>query len=48
MLKGFYQGVRHPLAHTQGKKEKMIKAFEYLVMASLLCRRIDDMKKTTT
>lgn len=48
MLKGFYQGVRDPLAHTQGKKEKMIKAFEYLVVASLFCRRIDTTKKTTT
>ena len=48
MLKGFYQGVRHPLAHTQGKKEKMIKAFEYLVMASLFCRRIDDTNKITS
>ena len=48
MLKGFYQGVRHPLAHTQGKKEKMIKAFEYLVMASLFCRRIDDANKITS
>lgn len=47
MLKGLFQGVRHPLAHTQGKKEKMIKAFEYLVMASLFCRRIDDTNKTT-
>ena len=45
MLKGFYKGVRNPLAHTQGKKEIMIKAFEYLVMASLFCRRIDETKK---
>lgn len=45
MLKGFYKGVRNPLAHTQGKKEIMIKAFEYLVMASLFCRRIDETKE---
>jgi len=48
MVKAFFQGVRSPLAHTQGKKEKMIKTFEYLVMASLFCRRIDDTKKTTS
>jgi len=47
MLKGLFQGVRHPLAHTQGKKEKMIKAFECLAMASLFCRRIDDTNKNT-
>lgn len=47
MLRGLFQGVRHPLAHTQGKKEKMIKAFECLVMASLFCRRIDDTNKNT-
>lgn len=42
MLKGFVRGVRHPLAHTQGREEEAHKAFEYLVMASLFCRRIDD------
>jgi uncharacterized protein (TIGR02391 family) len=42
LLKGFVQGVRHPLAHSQGKQEDAQKAFEYLVMASLFCRRIDD------
>ena len=42
ILKGFAKGVRNPLTHTHGKKEKEQKAFEYLVMASLLCRRIDD------
>jgi uncharacterized protein (TIGR02391 family) len=42
LLKGFLQGVRHPLAHSQGRQEDVQKAFEYLVMASLFCRRIDD------
>jgi len=42
MLKGFAKGVRNPLAHTHGKQEEKQKAFEYLVMASLFCRRIDD------
>ena len=42
ILKGFWKGVRHPLAHRQGKEEDVQKAFEYLVSASLLCRRIDD------
>ena len=45
MLKGLFKGVRSPLAHTQGKKEEMTKAFEYIVMASLFCRRIDDTNK---
>ena len=42
ILKGFTKGVRNPFAHTHGKQEEQQKAFEYLVMASLLCRRIDD------
>jgi uncharacterized protein (TIGR02391 family) len=42
MLKGYAKGVRNPLAHTHGKQEEMNKAFEFLVMASLFCRRIDD------
>jgi uncharacterized protein (TIGR02391 family) len=42
MLCAFLKGVRHPLAHTHGKQEEAQKAFEYLVMASLFCRRIDD------
>jgi len=44
ILKGLAKGVRNPLAHTHGKKEEAQKAFEYLVLASLLCRRIDDAK----
>ena len=42
MLAAYAKGVRNPLAHTHGKLEEAQKAFEYLVLASLLCRRIDD------
>jgi uncharacterized protein (TIGR02391 family) len=42
MLCAFAKGVRHPLAHTHRRQEEAQKAFEYLVMASLFCRRIDD------
>jgi uncharacterized protein (TIGR02391 family) len=42
MLSAFLKGVRHPLAHTHGRQEEAQKAFEYLVMASLFCRRVDD------
>lgn len=42
MLAGFGKGVRNPLAHTHGKQEDPQKAFEYLVLASLFCRRIDE------
>jgi len=42
MLKGYFKGVRSPRAHTHGKQEEAQKAFEFLVLASLFCRRIDD------
>ena len=42
MLSAFAKGVRNPLAHTLGKLEEAQKAFEYLALASLFCRRIDD------
>lgn len=42
MLSAFAKGVRNPLAHTHGKLEEAHKAFEYLTLASLFCRRIDD------
>jgi uncharacterized protein (TIGR02391 family) len=42
MLSAFAKGVRNPLTHTHGKFEEAQKAFEYLVLASLFCRRIDD------
>jgi Protein of unknown function (Hypoth_ymh) len=47
MLCAFVKGVRHPLAHRHGQPEEAQKAFEYLVMASLFCRRIDDAKSRT-
>ncbi len=42
MLVGYAKGVRNPLTHTHGKLEEAQKAFEYLALASLFCRRIDD------
>jgi hypothetical protein len=42
MLAAYAKGVRNPLAHTHGKLEEAQKAFEYLALASLFCRRIDD------
>ena len=42
MLSAYAKGVRNPLAHTHGKQEEQQKAFEYLCLASLFCRRIDD------
>jgi uncharacterized protein (TIGR02391 family) len=42
ILKGFAKGVRNPFAHSHGRKEEFQRAFEYLVLASLLCRRIDE------
>ncbi|OGW80028.1 MAG: TIGR02391 family protein [Omnitrophica bacterium RIFCSPLOWO2_12_FULL_44_17] len=48
MLKGFSKGVRNVFAHTHGKEETEQRAFEYLVMASLFCHRIDDACSKTT
>lgn len=42
MLSAFAKGVRNPLAHTHGRIEEAQKAFEYLTLSSLFCRRIDD------
>jgi len=47
MLAAFAKGVRNPLAHTHGKLEESQKAFEYIVMASLFCRRVEDAKPKT-
>jgi len=44
LLKAFTKGVRAPLVHSHGRTEEPQKAFEYLVMASLLCRRVDEAK----
>ncbi|WP_199306798.1 TIGR02391 family protein [Anabaena sphaerica] len=46
MLQGFVRGVRNVLAHTHGKQKEARKAYEYLFMASLFCRRIDETTKT--
>ena len=48
MLSAFAKGVRNPLAHTHGPLQEAQKAFEYLVMASLFCRRIDDASPRST
>lgn len=45
MLKGYALGVRNVTAHTHDRTEDPQMAFEHLVMASLLCRRIDDANK---
>jgi Protein of unknown function (Hypoth_ymh) len=46
MLQGFVKRVRNVLAHTHGKQEEARKAYKYLFMASLFCRRIDETTKT--
>jgi uncharacterized protein (TIGR02391 family) len=46
MLAGFAKGVRNPLAHSHGGEQARQRAFEYLVVASLLCRRIDEAHDT--
>ncbi|PPJ64360.1 hypothetical protein CUN59_05150 [Cuspidothrix issatschenkoi CHARLIE-1] len=45
LLQGFSRGVRNVLAHNIVEDEDPQKAFEYLAMASLFCRRINDTKK---
>jgi uncharacterized protein (TIGR02391 family) len=42
LLTGFARAVRNPLAHSVGLSYDRERAFEYLVLASLLCRRIDE------
>lgn len=42
IMAGFFMGVRNPLAHSYGAEEDIQKATEYLALASLLCRRIDE------
>ena len=41
LLKASYKGVRSVLSHTHGKQEEKRVAFEYMVFASLLCRRLE-------
>ena len=43
-IAAFAKGVRNPLAHTHGKLEEQQKAFDYLCLASLFCRRIDEQR----
>jgi len=45
MLKGFIKGVRNIFAHNPATDIDSSVAFEYLVMASLFCKRIDQTKK---
>jgi len=45
MLKGFIRGVRNVFAHSPATVIDPQIAFEYLVMASLFCKRIDQTKK---
>lgn len=42
ILKGFYQGVRNPKAHTLEHDLNEKKATQYLVLASLLARRVEE------
>jgi len=47
MLRGFVKGVRNVFAHTPAIVIDSQIAFEYLVMASLFCKRIDQTKKVS-
>lgn len=44
IFKGAYQGIRNPKAHTLNHDLNELKAAQYLVLASLLARRIDESK----
>jgi uncharacterized protein (TIGR02391 family) len=41
LLKGYYKGIRNPISHSEGNEFERKEAFEYLVMAAVLCRTID-------
>jgi len=45
ILQGSYQGVRNPKAHTLNIKTDQLSTAQYLVLASLLCRKIDECTK---
>jgi len=47
MLRGFIKGVRNVYAHSPATDIDSQIAFEYLVMASLFCKRIDQTKKVS-
>ncbi len=42
ILKGAYQGIRNPKAHSLSHDLTYVKAAQYLIFASLLARRIDE------
>ena len=42
IFKGVYQGVRNPKAHSLSNDLTDIEAAQYLVLASLLARRIEE------
>ncbi len=44
ILKGSFQGIRNPKAHSLSHDLNRVKAAQYLVFASLLARRIDEAK----
>jgi hypothetical protein len=46
MLQAFVKGVRNVIVHINGKQEEARKAYEYLFIAYLFCRRIDETTKT--
>jgi uncharacterized protein (TIGR02391 family) len=46
MLCGIALGYRNPLTHSHGRMEDKYMAFEFLVMASLICRRVDEARFT--
>ena len=48
MLKGAYQGVRNPKAHSLNHDLNELKAAQYLVFASLLARRIEESEVVRT
>jgi uncharacterized protein (TIGR02391 family) len=46
ILKGAYQGIRNPKAHSLSHDLTGLKAAQYLVFASLLARRVDEAKSS--
>jgi len=44
IFKGAYQGIRNPKAHSMTHYQTAMKAAQYLVFASLLARRIDEVR----
>lgn len=48
ILKGAYQGIRNPKAHSMTHDLTQLKAAQYLVLASLLARRVDEAKPASS